>query len=126
MILRVHHAQISIPRGAEEQARRFYCGVLGLREVEKPAPLRDRGGFWLEIGDTQVHVGTEDGVDRAATRAHLAYEVKDLEAWRARLRVEGIDVQDGIAIPGYMRFEFRDPFFNRVEFLQRSSLASRR
>ncbi|MEW9032680.1 MAG: glyoxalase, partial [Planifilum fimeticola] len=62
-IVGLHHAQITIPRGAEEQAREFYCGVLGLNEIEKPASLRARGGFWLQVGDREVHVGTEDGVD---------------------------------------------------------------
>ncbi len=25
-----HHVQVSIPPGAEDQARKFYCGVLGI------------------------------------------------------------------------------------------------
>ena len=86
MIVRLHHAQITIPRGSEEQGRDFYCRVLGLPEVEKPAALEGRGGFWLRVGDVQVHVGTEDGIERTATRAHLAYEVTDLEYWRTRLQ----------------------------------------
>jgi catechol 2,3-dioxygenase-like lactoylglutathione lyase family enzyme len=121
MIVRLHHAQITIPKGAEDDCRRFYCGLLGLDEVLKPAALRGRGGFWLQIGETQVHVGTEDGVDRPATKAHLAYEVSDLLAWRTKLEHEGIEILGGIPIPGYERFEFRDPFGNRVEFLQRIS-----
>ena len=28
------------------------------------------------------------------------------------------DILDGIAIPGFDRFEFRDPFGNRVEFIE--------
>jgi catechol 2,3-dioxygenase-like lactoylglutathione lyase family enzyme len=119
MILALHHAQITIPRGAEEECRRFYCGILGLSEVEKPAALQGRGGFWLQIGDKQVHVGTEDGVERRATKAHLAYEVTDLRGWRAKLEQEGVKILEGIPIPGYERFEFRDPFGNRVEFLER-------
>jgi catechol 2,3-dioxygenase-like lactoylglutathione lyase family enzyme len=119
MISRIHHAQITVPRGAEQQAREFYCGVLGLSEMEKPSALQGRGGFWLRVGDAQVHVGTEDGVDRAATKAHVAYEVADLRAWRQRLEQQGIAILDGIPIPGYERFEIRDPFGNRVEFLQR-------
>src|SRR5204862_211338 len=70
---RLHHAQITIPDGAEEDGRQFYCGLLGLPEIDKPASLAGRGGFWLQVGDTQVHVGTEAGVDRLATKAHLAY-----------------------------------------------------
>ena len=31
-----------------------------LPEVEKPAALKPRGGFWLKAGDRQIHVGTED------------------------------------------------------------------
>ena len=118
MILRVHHAQITIPRGAEEEAREFYCGTLGLPEVAKPASLRGRGGFWLQAGEMQIHVGAEDGVDRALSKAHLAYQVSDIDAWRARLEAGGIAILDGIPIPGYRRFEFRDPFGNRVEMIQ--------
>lgn len=118
-IIGFHHAQITIPKGAEEQAREFYCGVLGLSEIEKPASLRERGGFWLQVGDREVHVGTEDGVDRHATKAHLAYEVTDLTGWREKLVEHGISVLESIPIPGYDRFEFRDPFGNRVEMIER-------
>jgi catechol 2,3-dioxygenase-like lactoylglutathione lyase family enzyme len=117
-IIRLHHAQISIPKGTESEGRRFYCDLLALPEIEKPASLQGRGGFWLQVGDRQVHVGTEGPVDRAATKAHLAYEVDDLEAWRAKLQEDGINLLDGEPIPGYARFEFRDPFGNRVEFIQ--------
>ena len=118
-IVGLHHAQITIPRGAEEQAREFYCGVLGLTEIEKPASLRARGGFWLQVGDREVHVGTEDGVDRHKTKAHLAYQVTDLASWRKKLAEHGISVLESIPIPGYDRFEFRDPFGNRVEMIER-------
>jgi catechol 2,3-dioxygenase-like lactoylglutathione lyase family enzyme len=117
-ILRLHHAQITIPKGAEEQARKFYCGLLGLQEIEKPESLQGRGGFWLQVGDRQVHIGTEDGVVRKATKAHLAYEVDNVAEWREVLQVHDITILDSVPIPGYERFEFRDPFGNRVEFLQ--------
>jgi catechol 2,3-dioxygenase-like lactoylglutathione lyase family enzyme len=116
-IERLHHVQISIPVGSEREARDFYCGVLGLKEVDKPESLHGRGGFWLQIAEQQVHVGTEDGVDRSATRAHLAYQVDDLDSWRTRLLDSGIQPQEGVPIPGYRRFEFRDPFGNRVEMI---------
>lgn len=118
-ILRMHHVQITVARGAEDLARRFYCGILGLEEIGKPPTLLDRGGFWLRLGDVQVHVGTEDGVDRGATKAHLAYEVDDLESWTAMLQQHGTEVLDSIPIPGYDRVELRDPFGNRVELIQR-------
>jgi catechol 2,3-dioxygenase-like lactoylglutathione lyase family enzyme len=117
-ILRLHHAQITIPKGAEEEARRFYCGLLGLHEIAKPESLQGRGGFWLALGDQQMHIGTEDGVERTATKAHLAYQVAGLSQWRSRLEGAGIGILDSIPIPGYDRFEFRDPFGNRVEFVE--------
>ena len=40
MILSVHHAQITIPKGAEAEAREFYCEFLGLKEVPKPESLQ--------------------------------------------------------------------------------------
>ena len=117
-IIGLHHAQITIPSGAEEQGRHFYCALLGLPEIEKPESLRGRGGFWLQVGDRQVHIGSEDGVERQTTKAHLAYAVSDLQGWRECLQSQGITIQEGVPIPGYERFEFRDPFGNRVEFIE--------
>lgn len=119
MITRIHHAQVSIPKDAEAEARKFYCDLLGLREIEKPDSLKGRGGLWVEIGGHQIHFGVEDGIDRRATRAHIAYEVIDLAFWKNTFAREGIEALDGIPIPGWDRFEFRDPFGNRIEFLQR-------
>jgi catechol 2,3-dioxygenase-like lactoylglutathione lyase family enzyme len=120
-LLRVHHAQITIPKGAEDAAREFYCGLLGLEEVPKPESLQGRGGFWLQIGDFQVHVGTENDFDRTQTKAHVAYEVHGLDTWREKLTRYGTTILDGVPIPGLDRFEFRDPFGNRVEFLEKAS-----
>ena len=117
-IIRLHHVQITLPRGMEEQGRKFYCGLLGLPEIEKPEALQGRGGFWLQVGDRQVHVGTEDGVQRNATKAHIAYEVNDIVIWRTRLEEYGIAIMEAVPLPGLERFEIRDPFGNRVEFTQ--------
>ena len=118
MILGLHHAQITVPKHAEAAARDFYCGFLKLSEIEKPDSLKARGGFWVQVGQSSVHIGTEENVERYETKAHLAYAVSDLELWRSRLIVKGIIPQDGTPIPGFIRFEFRDPFGNRVEFIQ--------
>jgi catechol 2,3-dioxygenase-like lactoylglutathione lyase family enzyme len=118
MITGMRHVQITWPRGQEEVARRFYCDGLGLVEVAKPASLAGRGGLWLAVGDLQLHIGTEEGVDRHATKAHVAYSVTDLPAWRRRLAALGIETSAGMPIPGYRRCEFRDPCGNRVEFIE--------
>lgn len=117
-ILRLHHVQITIPPDTEVQARQFYCELLGLLEIPKPESLQGRGGFWLQVGNQQVHIGTETGVERAHTKAHLAYEVEEIGAWRQRIQHQGIAILEGVPIPGCERFEFRDPFGNRIEFIQ--------
>ena len=124
MIIGLHHAQITVPLDQMQAAREFYCGILKLPEIPKPQSLQSRGGFWLQVGDRSVHIGIEDEVDRRLTKAHLAYEVTDLSEWRLIIENYGLDVLNGIPIPGYDRFEFRDPFGNRVEFIQSISEAS--
>jgi len=118
MIKGVHHVQITIPNGTEEDGRKFYCSVLGLQEIEKPESLKERGGFWIKVGDRNVHIGTEVGFDRMNTKAHIAYEVEDISYWKTRLSKENIKVLDAVPIPNFDRFEFRDPFGNRVEMIQ--------
>lgn len=118
MIIGFHHAQITIPKGKEAEARHFYCDVLQLVEIRKPESLAGRGGLWVQVGHQQLHIGTEDGVNHALTKAHVAYEVEDLKAMEAKLREHGIIMLESVPIPGYIRFEFRDPFGNRVECIQ--------
>jgi catechol 2,3-dioxygenase-like lactoylglutathione lyase family enzyme len=118
----IHHAQIMIPPGAEAEAkaRKFYGELLGMAEVEKPALLRARGGLWMQAGDRQLHIGVEEpGVDRGKTRAHVAYEVTKLDAWRTKVEKAGFAVTDGDRVGGFRRVELRDPFGNRVELVER-------
>lgn len=118
MIIAVHHVQITIPKGSEEQGKDFYCGILGLKEIEKPDSLKGRGGFWLQLGHQEVHVGTEDGFDRLSTKAHIAYQVEDIDYWKTKLAEHQIEIVESVPIPHYERFEFRDPFGNRLEIIQ--------
>lgn len=115
---RIHHIQITVPASEEAAARDFYLGFLGLTEIEKPRSLQGRGGFWVLLAGQELHVSLEEGVNRHATKAHVAYEVDDLAAWREKLTAAGLKIADSVPIPGYHRFEFRDPFGNRVEFIQ--------
>jgi len=116
----IHHVQITIPPGseAEAEARRFYGDLLGLREVAKPAALAGRGGLWFEIGTRQLHLGVEAEDHRTPSRAHVAWEVRDLPAWRDRLEAAGAVPIESVPIPGARRFETRDPFGNRIEFIE--------
>lgn len=72
----------------------------------------------MQVGLRQLHIGVEPAVDRLATKAHVAYLVDDLPAWRARLLAHGIEPLESVPLPGYLRFECRDPFGNRLELIQ--------
>lgn len=69
-LLRIEHAQLAMPAGAEDEARRFYAGVLGLDEAPKPAELAGRGGCWFEQGEgnraVKLHLGWKPTFARPA------------------------------------------------------------
>jgi catechol 2,3-dioxygenase-like lactoylglutathione lyase family enzyme len=113
---RIDHVQLAAPPGCEEEARRFFGGLLGLEELEKPEPLRERGGVWFRVGAQQLHVGVE--ADFApARKAHPAFAVREYDAVRARLRAAGVEVTDDASVPGVRRCYAADPWGNRLELL---------
>jgi hypothetical protein len=42
-----HHVQLAAPAGSEPEMRKFFGGILGLTEADKPADLAARGGVWF-------------------------------------------------------------------------------
>ena len=97
--------------------RRFYGGVLGMAEVEKPERLRARGGCWFRSGAAEIHVGIEEGFT-PARKAHPGIAVPDLDALAARVESAGATVSWDDNIPGLRRFHTADPVGNRLEFQQ--------
>ena len=116
-ILDLDHVQLAMPKGKEEEARRFYGAVLGLPELAKPANLARRGGVWFQLGSRQLHLGIEDPFT-PAKKAHPAFRVQDLGALKARLAEHGCATREDEPLPGYDRFYADDPFGNRLEFLE--------
>ncbi|HXD56870.1 MAG TPA: hypothetical protein VN606_03085 [Thermoleophilaceae bacterium] len=119
MIAGLDHVQLACPPGGEDQARAFYGGLLGLPEIEKPEPLRARGGVWFECGAHQLHVGVEDDF-RPARKAHPALRVASTAQLRALAERLG-DVRWDDDLPGFQRFYVDDPFGNRLELLTPTS-----
>jgi catechol 2,3-dioxygenase-like lactoylglutathione lyase family enzyme len=113
---RVDHVQICIPTGAEEEARRFYAGILGLTEIPKPQALIANGGLWYRVADIQLHIGTEKETNKS--KRHPAFEVSDIGKAKVYLADRGVEIKEEIQIPGQIRFSFKDPFNNRIELLQ--------
>jgi len=118
MAYRLHHLQLATPVGSEDAAREFYVRLLGMEEVPKPATLADRGGLWLRLAGSELHLGVEPGF-RPSAKAHPAFEVDDLDALRSRLEKASVAVQDDARLPGRRRIYARDPFGNRLEFVAR-------
>jgi len=119
MITGLDHVQLACPVGAEDDARAFYGGLLGLSEIEKPEPLRGRGGVWFECGAHQLHLGVEEDF-RPARKAHPALRVASPAELRALADRLG-DVRWDEDLPGFQRFYVDDPFGNRIEVLAATS-----
>jgi len=112
------HVQIAAPPLCETEARHFYGTVIGLRELEKPAPLRARGGVWFALGSAQLHVGVEEAF-LPARKAHPAIRVSagQLDEIAARLANSGAAVRWDAELRDTRRFYTDDPWGNRLEVL---------
>ncbi|WP_404373305.1 glyoxalase [Kytococcus sedentarius] len=113
----IHHVQLAIPPGAEDEARSFYIDLLGLLEVAKPPVLAARGGLWVRADRLEIHLGIEQDF-RAAAKAHPGILVTDLDALDGHLTGQGVATTWDANFPGMRRFYVHDPFGNRIEFLQ--------
>lgn len=120
---RLDHVQICIPTGQEAAARAFYRDIIGLTEIPKPEPLIANGGLWFSIADIQLHIGTENEINRS--KRHPAFEVEHLEAVKQYLQDKGVRIKEDIRIEGCERFSFIDPFGNRVELLEKTTVSER-
>lgn len=112
----IDHVQLTIPKGAESTARKFYGGVLGLEEIEKPDSLKTTGGVWFRIAGAELHLGVEDKSGK--TKAHPAFVVSNLNSARVHLIQNGVEIKQETEIPGRQRFSIFDPFGNRIELMQ--------
>jgi len=112
----IDHVQLAAPAGCEDAARRFFGELLGLEELEKPEPLRSRGGVWFRVGAQQLHVGVEAGFS-PAHKAHPALSVSGYDELQTRLRAAGVVITDDDSIPRVRRCYVVDPWGNRIELV---------
>jgi hypothetical protein len=87
-----------MPAGGERDARGFYSGLLGLDELEKPAPLANRGAWFALPDGRQLHLGVEPPFV-VSRKAHPAFVVADLGELAGRMDATGSPVRwdDGLA-----------------------------
>jgi catechol 2,3-dioxygenase-like lactoylglutathione lyase family enzyme len=119
-VLGLDHVQVAAPRtpGVEDEARAFYGGLLGLKELEKPGSLKLKGGLWFSLGRGELHIGLEDDF-RPARKAHPALAVDGLDELRALLEAAGCTTSEAEDIPGVRRCYVYDPFGNRLELVEK-------
>lgn len=113
----IHHVQLAIPEGGEEQCRIFWAGVLGMREIDKPPVLAARGGCGFTAGALEVHLGVEQPFAPAG-KPHPGLLVDGIDTVAQRLQDAGHPVTWDGDFPGHHRFYTADPFGNRLELLQ--------
>ena len=117
-IIALDHVQIGMPESGEDDARRFYSGLLGFREIPKPEILARRGGCWFERGQVRVHVGVEKEFS-PARKAHPAFEVSDLNVLIETMERGGHLTRTDEPLEGWNRVYVDDPFGNRIELMER-------
>lgn len=109
--MRLHHLAL---RAADlERSRRFYCEVLGLREVRRNHyPEGGLRSIWLEAGEALLMLELQlAGEGPTEGSGHLlAFAVDELAPWRARLAQAGIPLDGETQHTLY----FRDPDQHRV------------
>ncbi|HWA90767.1 MAG TPA: VOC family protein [Rhizomicrobium sp.] len=117
-ILGIDHVQIAVPKALEETCLDFYRNALALSEIEKPEPLKSRGGAWFQVGPVQMHVGI-DPEPSPKSKRHVCLAVADLAAAKAAVMARGVAIEEEGKAEGLIRFFVRDPAGNRIEIGQR-------
>ncbi len=111
----LQHVSSPFPHDEQEAVRRFYCDVLGLKELAIPLSLAHLGVVWFSVGPgVELHFfpgNTDPGSGR-----HFCLDVDELEEVRRRLTAAGYEPLEAETIPGRPRFYCRDPFHNLIEF----------
>ncbi len=132
-ILELHHVNIVVKDVAA--SKRFYCDVLGLKELPRPADLTIVGA-WLDIGRAQIHLIQEDfathspgdlskavadqpGLDLGSSR-HFCLVIDDTDRLVAALKVHDLPIAFGPVerFGGLVQTYCYDPDDHLIEFTQ--------
>ena len=112
----IDHVQIAVPECQEQACRDFYLGILGLREIPPPERGAGRSFLWVSAGEQEVHF-RPDAEFTPSRVAHPGFLVGNAEALATVLIKAGFEVSRDDAV-GSGRFHTRDPFGNRLEFIE--------
>lgn len=106
-----------------EAAIDFYSRVLGLAELSAPSAAVQRGIRWFALPEGKMLHLVHNPEASSARVGHLAFRVRDVEAWRQHFATEGIEDEPAtVQLYGAIeRIFVRDPSGNRLEFLKWAS-----
>lgn len=116
-ILALHHVALTVPTERLEEARRFYSGLLGLQERDRPEGELGRPGIWYQLGESELHIQCRDGAQPEGSDRHPALVVDDLAGLKERLAAAGVELAEAQPLADRERFFCRDPFGHRIEFM---------
>lgn len=114
--MRLDHVQLAMPPQGEAIATTYFTQIIGMQQVEKPEPLRLRGGCWFALDGVHIHLGVEDPFI-PQKKAHPAFCIEELDELAERLAAAGYPIQWDTSLPARRRFYTQDPFGNRIEFM---------
>ena len=130
MIKRVDHLNVQVPPEKEDEAKRFYGEILGLRRLQKPDSLGPRGAHYCLSEEPwyELHLGVarDDAIGKSnrSLQNHLGFQVDDLAAARRAFEAAGIAIEEARPAESKARdfrqdrFFVRDPGGNRLEILE--------
>lgn len=118
--MKLSHITITMPKGQEDTARKFYVDLLNLKEIPKPEELKVRGGIWLDAGGIDIHISIEEKSDKDSLR-HFGLETDNIEKLKLLLESNGVSLDPGRSAP-WKRFFVHDPFGNRIEIHEQGAI----
>lgn len=112
-VLRMDHVAVDVTDVS--RAKQFYGGLIGLKELPRPASF-DFPGAWYELSNIVLHlVGRPQQAPES--KRHFALWVADVHGTARILGGAGYPIAwDPRKIPGVDRFFIADPDGNRLEF----------
>jgi len=119
-ILNIHHSSVIV---TDTQASlKFYCGILGLKQLDRPNFPYD--GAWLDLGLQQVHLLELPNPDPTTGRPehggkdrHIAFHVLNLDLVKQSLEKGGVSYT--VSVSGRKALFCRDIDGNALEFIEK-------
>lgn len=118
-IVTLHHSSVLVKN--TEASLKFYCGVLGLNQLDRPDfPYK---GAWLAVGEQQVHLlelpnpdATTGRPEHGGKDRHIAFHVLNLALISGAL--EAAAVTYTVSASGRKALFCRDIDGNALEFIE--------